>query len=52
MSLSLQADATNIQKNINVEFKADSVTDKNNTGKAEVIVKEGVQAALEKLKEY
>ena len=42
VSLSLQADATNIQKNISIEFKTDSITDKDNTEEAEIIVKEEV----------
>jgi hypothetical protein len=37
---------------VSAEFKADSIADKNNTGEMEVIIKKGVQAALENLKEY
>ena len=41
-----------MQKDINTEFKADSVVDKNNAKEVEVIIKEGVQAVLEILEEY
>ena len=52
MSLSPQANTANIQEDISVEFKTDSITDKNNAGEAEAIIKKGVQAVLENLKEY
>ena len=42
MSLSLQANTTNIQEDISIEFKTDSITDKDNTGEVEAIIKEGV----------
>ena len=42
VSLSPQADTANTQKDINVEFKADSITDKNNIGETEAIINEGV----------
>ena len=37
---------------MSVEFKADGIIDKDNAGEAEAIIKEGVQAVLENLKEY
>ena len=37
---------------MSAEFKADSVTDKDDVGEAEVIVKKGIQTALKKLEEY
>ena len=42
MSLSPQANTTNTQKDISAKLKTDNITDKNNTGKVEVIIKEGV----------
>ena len=52
MSLSPQANTTNTQEDVSAEFKADGVTNKDNTGEAEAIIKEGVQAVLENLEEY
>ena len=52
MSLSLQTNIINTQEDISIEFKTDGITDKNNTGEAEAIIKEGVQAVLKNLKKY
>ena len=49
VSSKLQVSVVNIQDNINTEPKAEGV---DNIDKREVIIKEGVQAALEESKEY
>jgi hypothetical protein len=41
-----------MQEDISAEFKADSIADKDDAGKAKTIIKKGVQAALKKLEEY
>ena len=52
MSLSLQADTTNIQEDISIKFKTNSITDKDNMEETKAIVKEEIQVALKKLEEY
>ena len=37
---------------MSAELKANSITDKDNTEEAKIIIKKGVQAALGKLEEY
>ena len=41
-----------MQEDISAEFKADGVADKDDMGKAEIIIKKKVQAALGELEEY
>ena len=41
-----------MQDNRSAELKVEGIVDKDNIEKAEVIIKEGVQAALDKLEEY
>ena len=52
VSLNLQARDVDTQGNRSAELKAEGVVDKDNTEEAEAIIKEGVQAALDKLEEY
>ena len=52
VSLNLQAKDVNTQGNRSAELKAEGIVNKNNTEEAEAIIKEGVQAALDKLEEY
>ena len=49
MSLSLPAGA-NIQNNASTELKVEGIADKDDVEETEVIIKEGVQIVLEKLK--
>ena len=42
MSLSPQANTANTQEDISAELKTDGIADKDNTGEAEAIIKEGV----------
>ena len=41
-----------MQDNRSVELKVEGIIDKDDTEKAEAIIKEGVQVALDKLEEY
>ena len=41
-----------MQEDMSIEFKTDSVVDKDNAGEAKIIIKKGVQAALGELEEY
>ena len=52
MSLNLQARDVNTQDNRSAELEAEGVVDKDNTEEVEAMIKEGVQAALDKLEEY
>jgi hypothetical protein len=52
VSLKLQIGAVGTQDNISTKLKVKGVADTENIDKAEAIIKEGVQTALDKLEEY